>query len=91
MNPGGHKRSRGAHCGGIGVSCHECRAEMCTDGLLSQLRCAECRQIKFEAFCDLAIKAGLILSVGCLVVNLITRYSNPASPSQRMAVDRRAA
>jgi hypothetical protein len=64
---------------------------MCTDGLLSQLRCAECRQIKVEAFCDVAIKAGLILSVGCLVVNLITRYANPALSSQRMAIDRRAA
>ena len=73
------------------MTCRDCRAQMGTDGLLSQLRCAGCRQIKVEAFCDVAIKAGLILSVGCLVVNLITRYSNPASPPEKMAVDRRAA
>ena len=72
------------------MTCRECRAKMCTDGLLSRLRCAECRQIKFEAFCDVVIKAGLILSIGCLVVNLITRNSNPASASQKMAVDHRA-
>jgi hypothetical protein len=59
--------------------------------MLTTLRCAGCRQIKFETFCNVAIKAGLILSVGCLVVSLITRYSNPALPSQGMAVDRRAA
>ena len=73
------------------MTCRECRAHMCTDELLSQLRCAECRQIKFEAFCDVAIKAGLILSVGCLVVNLFTKHSDPVLRSQRTAVDRRAA
>ena len=26
------------------MNCHACRAEMCTEGLLSKLRCAECRQ-----------------------------------------------
>jgi hypothetical protein len=76
---------------GMSVTCRECRAGMCTDELLSKLRCAECRQIKFEVFCDVAIRAGLILSVSCLVVNLITRFPNPVSPSQTTAVDRRAA
>jgi len=32
---------------------------MCTDDLLSNLRCAECRQIKFEHFFDITIKATL--------------------------------
>ena len=47
--------------------------------------------LKVEVFCDVAIRAGLILSVSCLVVNLITRFSNAVSPSQTTAVDRRAA
>ncbi len=46
---------------------------MCTDGPLSQLRCAECRQIEFERFCSVALKAGLILSVGLLAIRLFTR------------------
>lgn len=47
--------------------------------------------LKVEVFCDVAIRAGLILSVSCLVLNLITRFSSPVSPSQTTAVDRRAA
>ena len=46
---------------------------MCADELLSKLRCAECRQIEFERSCDVVLKAGLMLSVGCLFVNLLTR------------------
>jgi 3'-phosphoadenosine 5'-phosphosulfate (PAPS) 3'-phosphatase len=33
---------------------------MCTDRLLSKLRCAECRQIKVAQFSDVAAKASLI-------------------------------
>ena len=73
------------------MTCRECRAEMCTDGLLSQLRCAECRQIKFETFCNVALKAGLILSVGCLVVNLINRCSDRDLPSEMSVEDCQAA
>ncbi len=58
------------------MNCRECRAEMCTDELLSKLRCAECRQINLEHVCNVLLKAGLILSVGCLVVSLIARHAD---------------
>ena len=61
----------------MNTNCRDCRAEMCTDGLLSKLRCAECRQIEFERFSNVVFKAGLILSVGYLALNLLTARSDP--------------
>lgn len=52
------------------MNCDQCRAEMSTDGLLSKLRCAECRQIRFDQFCDVALKTGMAISVGYLVIGL---------------------
>jgi hypothetical protein len=46
---------------------------MCTEELLCKLRCADCRQIGFEQFCDHALKVGLVISMGCLLVNLLAR------------------
>jgi hypothetical protein len=48
------------------VNCEICRARMCTDGLLSKVRCAECRQIKFAQFREIAEKASLIVLGGFL-------------------------
>lgn len=62
------------------MNCRACRAAMCTDGLLSELRCAECRQIEFEHFCSVAFKAGLLLSVGFLAFRMLTRNAEPAAP-----------
>ena len=42
------------------MTCEECRRHMCTDHLLSKLRCAECRQIKIERFYRLAAEATLV-------------------------------
>ncbi len=46
------------------MTCEQCRRQMTTDGLLSQLRCAECRQIQCESFCGLATKAALMVVSG---------------------------
>ena len=35
------------------MTCSECRERMCTDGVLNRVRCANCRQVKFEQFYDL--------------------------------------
>ena len=48
------------------MNCELCRARMCTDGLLNNLRCAECRQIKSDQFRDVAAKASLIVLGGFL-------------------------
>ena len=61
------------------MNCRACRDAMCTDELLSQLRCAECSQIEFEHFCSLALKAGLLLSVGFLAVRMLTLNADPAT------------
>ncbi len=76
------------------MNCRECRAEMCTDGLLSKLRCAECRQIEFERFSNIVFKAGLILSVGYFVLNLLPARSDPpaqAPAARRIDTNRQAA
>jgi hypothetical protein len=78
----------------MSVNCRECRGEMCTDGLLSKLRCADCRQIEFERLCKVALKAGLLLSVGGLVVSLLTRRADLAEqtpPANGIDVDGHAA
>jgi hypothetical protein len=49
------------------MNCHACRAEMCTEGLLSKLRCAECRQIRLDQFCDATLKVALIILSSVLV------------------------
>jgi hypothetical protein len=64
------------------VNCEQCRAEMSTEGLLSRLRCAECRQIRFDRFCKVALKVGLVLSIGCLLGNLLARRSRITAPSR---------
>jgi hypothetical protein len=46
------------------MTCEECRRRMCTDDLLSNLRCAECRQINFEPFYRLIAKAALVAVSG---------------------------
>ena len=42
------------------MTCNECRQRMCTDELLTRLRCADCRQGKFEPYYDLAFMMLLI-------------------------------
>jgi hypothetical protein len=67
----------------VGIrNCFQCRAEMSTDAVLSRLRCAECRQIRFERFCDVAFKTALVFSVGWLVV-MVVRRSRIAIPRRR--------
>ena len=73
------------------MNCRACRAAMCTDGPLNQLRCAECRQIKFERLCSVALKAGLVLSFGLLAMRLFARRTDPAPHLRRMNPDRYAA
>jgi hypothetical protein len=73
------------------VNCRDCRAAMCTEGLLSKLRCADCRQIEFERFRAVALKAGLIVTIGCLAVNLLVRSSDLVECDPLTDVDRRAA
>lgn len=48
------------------LTCRSCREHMCTDGLLSDLRCADCRQIRFERFCAVAVRAGLVALGGMI-------------------------
>ena len=65
---------------------------MCTDGLLSELRCAECRQIEFDHFCSMALKAGLLFSLGFLAIKMLIRNAEPAAQhSSAMDLDRYAA
>jgi hypothetical protein len=47
---------------------------MCTDGVLSKLRCAECRQIKSARFRDVAAKVSVI-ALGSLFVWYFFRRS----------------
>jgi hypothetical protein len=48
------------------LNCRSCRDQMCTDGLLSELRCAHCRQIRFECFCAVAVRTSLI-AIGAVI------------------------
>jgi hypothetical protein len=54
------------------MSCYECRRRMCTENLLSELRCAECRQIRFERVCGIAVKA-IVLAISGVFGWLIGR------------------
>jgi hypothetical protein len=57
------------------VNCETCRSEMGTDGLLSKLRCAECRQLSFDRTCDTTLKVGFTLCVGSILAYLLTRLA----------------
>jgi len=56
------------------VNCDRCRAQMCTDELLSNLRCAECRQIEFDRFFEVVLRTSLI-AIGSLFAWLLARHS----------------
>jgi hypothetical protein len=56
------------------VNCDRCRALMCTDALLSNLRCAECRQIEFDRFFEVLLRTSLI-ALGSLFAWLLVRHS----------------
>ena len=54
---------------------------MCTDGVLSKLRCAECRQIKFAQLREIAEKASLIALgsfLGWYVFFRVAKREDPA-------------
>jgi hypothetical protein len=44
------------------MTCSECRARMCTDGVLNRLRCAHCRHVKFDQFYDLTFALAFLAS-----------------------------
>jgi hypothetical protein len=44
------------------MTCGECRQRMSSDDLLNRLRCANCRQIKFDQFYDFTLMILLIAS-----------------------------
>ena len=53
---------------------------------------ADCRQIKLEHVCHVLLKAGLICSVGYLLVSLIIRHADPVDDlSLADGFERRAA
>jgi hypothetical protein len=56
------------------VNCDSCRAQMCTDELLSNLRCAECRQIEFDRLFEVVLRTSLI-AIGNLFAWLLARHS----------------
>src|ERR1700726_4478599 len=62
-------KHRGGH-----VNCDRCRAQMCTEGLLSNLRCAECRQIEFDRFFEVLLRTSLI-AIASLFAWLLARHS----------------
>ena len=57
----------------VGVTCDECRVQMWADDLLNNLRCAECRQIKFEQFYDVGLRVALLAFGGVCVWLLLRR------------------
>jgi hypothetical protein len=59
------------------ITCDKCREQMCTDNLLSNLRCAECRQIKFEQSYEFALKASLF-ALGGMLGWLLGHHSDSA-------------
>jgi hypothetical protein len=66
---------RGTHPEKGFVNCEICRSQMSTDGLLAKLRCAECRQLTFDRVCDAALKVGLTVCVGSVLLCLLTRWA----------------
>ena len=67
------KRSCGRRSRG-NMTCETCREQMCTDSLLTKLRCAECRQIKFEQISKAVFHASLVV-LGGIFGWLLTRGS----------------
>jgi hypothetical protein len=73
---------------------------MCTDGLLTKVRCAECRQIKFAQFREFATKASLIALGGFFVwhiffhrterEDLAVKQAHPTRLSPELTPSRRA-
>jgi hypothetical protein len=47
---------------------------MCTDDLLSNLRCAECRQIEFDRIFEVLLPTSLV-ALGSLLAWLLVRHS----------------
>ena len=70
---------------GAYVTCDTCRARMCTDGLLSKLRCAECRQIKVDQFRDVAVKASLLALGGFFLWSIFFRRTASEDPAEQEA------
>jgi hypothetical protein len=60
------------------MNCHACRAKMCTEGLLSKLRCAECRQIRLDQFCDATLKVALFTLSGVFAWFLVSSSKREA-------------
>jgi hypothetical protein len=54
---------------------------MCTDGVLSKLRCAECRQIKFAQLREIAEKASLIALGGFFAWYVFFRLAEREDPA----------
>jgi hypothetical protein len=46
---------------------------MCTDDLLSKLRCAECRQFEFDRLFEVALRASLLALGGLFAWLLVHR------------------
>ncbi len=63
------------------MNCDSCRARMCTDGLLSKVRCAECRQIKLAQLREFAAKASLLALGGFFVWDVFFRCPNAKTPA----------
>jgi len=63
------------------VNCDICRARMCTDGVLSKLRCAECRQIKFAQLREITEKASLIALAGFFAWYVFFRVAEREDPA----------
>jgi len=68
------------------VNCETCRARMCTDGLLSKVRCAECRQIKFAQFREIVEKASLIALGGFLAWSIFRLAAREDTPVRETSV-----
>lgn len=58
---------------GVRVHCDRCRSQMCTDDLLSKLRCAECRQFEFDRLFEVALRASPLALGGLFAWLLVHR------------------
>jgi hypothetical protein len=57
------------------MTCDECRVRMCTNTLLTNLRCAHCRQIRLERIYDFAAQA-FLMALGGMCGWLLARPGN---------------
>lgn len=64
---------------GVQVNCSRCRAQMCTDDLLSKLRCAECRQVEFDRIFELCVRTSLLALGVTFVWLLVSHRTSPES------------